>query len=481
MLQTNMVDHAIYSAPHSNFTGLIRECQGPLLTSRAFALTALAMYDAYNSIERIGEAYYALLDFPNIQKANSDCAIAQAAHDTLLYLFPVQFMIFSMALDNALSRYPDTKSKEDGIRVGKEVARQLIELRRDDGSLDVQNPPYMETDAPGFHKEDVLNDNQGFYAPNGGNVKTFSIPSAVAFLPENRRVLDPANRPEFLKSREYTEAFKQLKELGKNDSNTRTEEQSKIGFFWMYDGRPFVGTPPRMYNQAARVIAKQQCNTVKENVLLFALLNLALVDAAITSWMTKYTSSFWRPVLGMRKADTDGNPETEADPSWTPLGSQATNPYPQEHIFSPAFPSYTSGHAGLGAAAFTMLKLFYQRDDIGFELVSDEFNGHTKGYDGSIRPAWPRYFNSFTQASQENAISRLYLGVHWIFDAVDGVALGDKIAHYVFKNALRPLDNGGGKGGKEGKEGKEGGEGGGGEGEFKFSMILCFFVGGWEV
>src|SRR5262249_3261848 len=133
-----------------------------------------------------------------------------------------------------------------------------------------------------------------------------------------------------------------------------------------------------------------------------------------------------------------GNPATVGDPNWTPLGAQASNARPGEINFTPNFPSYTSGHATFGAAMFRILERFYGRDDIHFTIISDEFNGITRGTDGQVRPTVGRSFASFSQAAFENGQSRIYLGIHWAFDRDDGIACGKAVADYVFDNFLQP-------------------------------------------
>ena len=141
--------------------------------------------------------------------------------------------------------------------------------------------------------------------------------------------------------------------------------------------------------------------------------------------------------MGVRKGDADGNPATIGDSNWTPLGAPASNPRPGDTNFTPPFPSYTSGHATFGAAAFQILTRFYRRDNIAFSFVSDEFNGVTKDADGQTRPRIKRSFQSFTEAKLENAQSRIYLGIHWAFDRDEGIKQGDQVANYVFDHVLQ--------------------------------------------
>src|SRR5262249_24042119 len=223
----------------------------------------------------------------------------------------------------------------------------------------------------------------------------------------------------------------------------RTPEQTEIGIFWGYDGRPGLGTPPRLYNQIVRTIAMQEHNTETDNARLFALVNIAMADAGLVCWNRKYDDDFWRPILGIRAGDSDGNSLTAGDATWTPLGAQVSNPRPGETNFTPNFPSYTSGHATFGAAAFKMLERFYDTDYITFTFVSDEFNGITRAADGQVRPVVPRTFHSFSEAAEENGQSRIYLGIHWAFDKTEGILCGDHVADYVFDNFLHPRTPGG--------------------------------------
>jgi hypothetical protein len=251
----------------------------------------------------------------------------------------------------------------------------------------------------------------------------------------------PQGRLDFMATMEYADAYAEVMGIGGdgvNSPTSRTAEQAIIGMFWGYDGRPGLGTPPRLYNQILREVAVQEGNSPAENARLFALANVAMADAGLTSWDDKYEADFWRPILGIRHGADDGNPATTADPNWTPLGAQASNPQPGELNFTPPFPAYTSGHATFGAAALQTAALFYGRDDIAFTFTSDEFNGVTLGSDGQVRPLTPRSFSSFSEAKLENAESRIYLGIHWRFDADEGIATGDAVATYVFDHFMQP-------------------------------------------
>ena len=253
-------------------------------------------------------------------------------------------------------------------------------------------------------------------------------------------------------------------------SSRRTTDETAIGLFWAYDGPRGLGTPPRLYNQIVRRIAQARGNTVAQNARLFALVNTAMADAGILAWEQKYAHDLWRPVLGIRENDACMGPEGtpapgvsgDTDLGWLPLGAPKTNGTSTTNDpaknFTPPFPAYPSGHATFGAAAFQVTRLFYGvsnngPDDLadGLYFVSDELNGVNADNKGTIRPRHVRNFaDGLWGMIQENSISRVFLGVHWIFDGflptpgngmdlsenVGGVPLGLTIAEDIFTTGL---------------------------------------------
>jgi hypothetical protein len=169
---------------------------------------------------------------------------------------------------------------------------------------------------------------------------------------------------------------------------------------------------------------------------LLALVNVALADAALSSWESKYFHVHWRPVTAIRRADEDGNPATAHNPTYTPLGAPATNM--RGPNFTPPFPAYDSGHSVLGSTAFHTMRLFYGTDAIAFTMVSDEFNGINRDNQGNRRPFLPRSFSSLSQAEEENGQSRIYLGIHWAYDKTAGATQGRSVAEHVIANVFQP-------------------------------------------
>jgi hypothetical protein len=398
---------------------------GPTYTGRAFAIVSVAMYDAFNSIDGRYEPY--LSDVAGYGRADPRAAVGAAAYATLSDLYPQQAERFDGLYEEWLSLIRPGTPRDLGVELGEIVAAEILAARTGDGSE--ADMIYIPGVGPGFHQVDPQNPNQGFHAPLFGAVDPFVIRDVEDF---------EVPPPPDLNSLEYKLAFDELVALGGNNADTqRTPEQTEIGIFWAYDGAPGLGKPPRLYNQIVRVIAKDRKNSIAENARLFALVNLAMADAGIQCWHYKYTYEFWRPIMGIREGDDDGNDLTVGDPEWEPFGAPLTNGPADTPNFTPPFPAYASGHATFGAAAFRVVARFYNTDRIRFEFMSDEFNAVNRDQDGTVRPVVVRRYRRLSDAILENALSRIYLGVHWRFDVEQGMEAGLDIGDYVYDNALQ--------------------------------------------
>jgi hypothetical protein len=407
---------------------------GPTRLGRAMAIVQAAVFDAANSIDPLYTPYLTQVSAPT--SASMDAAVAQAAHDTLAAMFPNQQAYFDSELASSLAGIP-TVAAVEGVAVGSAVANYILTVRANDGSqVDAAGQPvnYTYGQLPGQWRPDPLHPNAIPLTPDWGGVAPFAIPTAAQFLPPPPPTLD---------SLAYATAYQEVKALGGLNSTIRTPDQTQIAFFWGYDAQPGLCAPIRLYNQIGEVIAQQQGNSEVDNARFFALVNIAMADGGIVCWDAKYLYNFWRPITAIRENDPgtgptglgSGNPFLigQGDPNWQPLGAPAHN---GGGNFTPPFPSYSSGHATIGAALFKMMEDYYGTDRVHFTIHTDEFNTIT---DGSLSP---RSFDSFSQASGENAISRIYLGIHFHFDATAGIQCGDEIADYIFEHDLLPLHGG---------------------------------------
>jgi hypothetical protein len=404
---------------------------GPTRLGRAMAIVQAAVYDSVNSIDPQYTPY--LIQIPAPAGASMDAAVAQAAHDTLLAMFPNQQPYFDSQLAASLAGIATIPAVE-GVAVGSAVANYILTVRAHDGSqIDAAGQPvhYTYGQLPGQWRADPLHPDAVPLTPDWGRVTPFAIPRATQFLPPPPPTLD---------SLAYATAYQEVKILGALNSTVRTPDQTQIAFFWGYDAQPGLCAPIRFYNQIAEVIAQQEGNSEVANARFFALTNLAMADGGIVCWDAKYLYDLWRPIGAIRENDPgtgptglgSGNPFLvgQGDPTWQPLGAPAQN---GTGNFTPPFPSYTSGHATIGAALFKIMEDYYGTDNVYFTITTDEFNTITGG------TLAPRTYASFSQASGENALSRIYLGIHFHFDATAGIQSGDQIADYIFQHSLLPL------------------------------------------
>jgi hypothetical protein len=437
-IDSSGIDHTPVAAGETRVFG---EQLGPGRSARAMAIVHIAMFDAVNAIAGGYKGYATLARAP--QPASIDAAVALAAHDTLVAVFPSQAASIGalLAEDLARLRWVPTAAKTAGVELGRQAAAAILALRADDGSQHAEprmNEDYTPGQLPGLWRQDPVSRIPLAMGAHWAGVKPFVLRSAQQFR------LPP---PPALTSTQYIAAFDEVKRLGGDGVTTptvRTEDERTLAIFWAYDGTPSLCAPPRLYNQIAAQIAEHKRADVLQTARLLALVNMAMADAAVAAWDSKYHYSLWRPVAGIREADAgsgptgagDGNPATVGDAAFMPLGAPASNLSGPN--FTPPFPSYPSGHAAFGGALFQTLRGFYGTDRIAFTFVSDEFNGVTRDNTGQVRVLAPRSFSTLSQAETENGRSRIYLGIHWAFDSTQGIAQGRAVADFVMGHAFEP-------------------------------------------
>lgn len=382
---------------------------GPGPVAREGAMMHAAMYDAINSVDRGYAPIHTLLNAP--ANTSEIAAGAQAAHDVLTGLFPVsQYPALDATLNsdlsNSLAAVANGPGKTAGINLGQAVTVSTLAWRANDGSS--ATVPYTAAPGPGVWQPTYPAYTDAWGA-GWGNVTPMVLTNGSQFR---------APAPPTLTSQAYNAAVLQTESLGSINSTTRTADQTAQAVFWANDLND-TEKPPGQLDAITQIVAAQQGNTLVENARLFALVNVTMFDASIAAWDTKFTYDLWRPIDAIREANTVPGSTLTADPNWEPLSDQVNG-------FTPPFPAYVSGHATVAGTWASTMADFFGTDNISFDAASDNLAG-------------TRHFDSFSSAADEDAESRIYLGVHYQFDADYGISLGDSVGNFVSANAMQPV------------------------------------------
>ncbi|HTD75022.1 MAG TPA: hypothetical protein VK652_15960 [Steroidobacteraceae bacterium] len=382
----------------------------PVVITRVAAIVQGAVFDAVNGIE----PRYAPVHVPPAAPAGAsqEAAAVQAAYVTLLALYPAQKSQLDARLAVSLASIGTRESSTaiaSGVAWGQSVANAILTWRSTDGFAPAP-PPFLGGTGVGEWRP-----TPPAFAPGASPQFAYMTPWVISAPGQFRPAGPPA-----LTSARYTENFNETRIMGSLTSATRTPDQTIYAWFWA------SSTASYLWNHVALSLMERERDSSEdegrhgrhhtstlENARLLALLNLAIADAAIGCWEAKYTYVFWRPVTAIPLADTDGNPATAADSTWTPM------------FATPAHPEYPSGHSCVsGAAGGVLAHYFGERTH--FRVTSD------------VVPGVVRSFDSFSKALDEVQNARIFAGIHFRSATRDGQNLGESVAEYVLENALQP-------------------------------------------
>ena len=367
----------------------------PFPSARFAAITQLAVFEAVNAITREYEPYLGTIEAP--ASASPEAAAARAAHDVLKNYFPAKAAALDASLALSLSAIPDGQSKLDGIAAGQAAAAAMIAARAGDGSDVAQNYLPASTDAGQWQLTANCTATGGGFQP-WGKVTPFGIQTSDQFR------LGP---PPKLTSGEYRKDFIEVQAAGDINSSTRPPDRTDVARFYA------ALSPVVLANSAARQVATAQGRTLAENAHALALLNMAISDAAVATFDTKYFYTFWRPETGIHAAADDGNAKTDADLQYAPL------------VNAPCFPSYPSAHGTLSSAAQVILERLYGPSGHDITLTTAAF------------PSLTFTYSDFKSIVRDISDARVYGGIHFRFDQEAGEHLGRQIARYILTHQLR--------------------------------------------
>ena len=388
--------------------------QAPHVAVLSLAMVQGAVYDAVNAIDGGRQPY--LVAPPADPGLSKDAAVAAAAFNVLVALFPAQQGALLTQYTDSLAVISDGPAKSGGIGVGEATAAAMLAARAGDGRFGAFT--VVEGSDPGDWRLGPPQGPAGLVArdpaPWVGNVKPFLVPDVEMLRSDG---------PNALSSPAYAKDFNEIKELGALTSTKRTADQTAAAIFWQDSG-------PAIWNRVYRDLAASEDLDVVESARLYAMTNLAAADGAIGCWNDKWHWSFWRPITAVRAAADDGNPATEADPAWVPL-FDPTVPVSGPPLVTPGFPDHPAGHTCISSATVGALQAFFDTDKVSFTASSNKC---------APAPCPGRHFDRLSVALKEIIDARVWGGIHFRTADVQGSVLGNKVAHYLEKHYFQPAN-----------------------------------------
>jgi hypothetical protein len=362
-----------------------------------YAMMHIAIHDAIQSIQHRFETYS-----PGTTASGSViAAAATAAREVLASRFPAAATV--AALDATYLNYLQVNQltvNDPGVAAGRLAAAAIIQNRVGDGGFPVPAPTFFGGMKPGEWRPtsfSPMGEPVSMAFPWLGTMRTFAVTHSGQMF---------SGAPPRLTSRRYTREYNEVKALGSAVGSTRTPEQTAIANFYSQ-------APWNYYNRSLRALADKYVPDVGENARMFALANVAMADAGMTSWQAKLQHNFWRPSTAIQLGDSDGNRATVGDPAWRPL------------FTTPNYPDYTSGASSLAGAWSEIMKLFFRTDRVNFSLIS------TNGV---------RDYTRFSDVAQDVVDARIYMGIHFRAPDTAGRSAGQRVARWAYKHYLRSLD-----------------------------------------
>ena len=367
--------------------------QNPFAQARLSAITQLAVFEAVNACTGTYEPYLGTLNAP--PGASPEAAAIVAAYTVLKHYFQAAATL-DAARDTSLLAIPDGVAKTDGMNAGEAAGNAMIAARANDGSSPLETFLPASTD-PGVWQPTPPAFGPGLFL-NWGTVTPFGIQRGDQFR------LGP---PPALTSEQYRKAYDEVKMVGEVNSAARPQDRTDVAHFYA------AATPVQVWNATAQQVIAERAISISAEARAYALLNMAMSDALVAVFDTKYFYVFWRPVTAIRAGDADGNPNTDGDTAWTPL------------INTPSFPSYASAHGSAsGAAAKVLSRLFSAA-------------GHTITLSNPALPGLALHYTTFRQITDDVSDARVYGGIHFRFDQDEGNTLGREVGRYVLNHNLR--------------------------------------------
>jgi hypothetical protein len=381
----------------NRFTSLgtaVRE--NALRTQVRTTIAQMAMFDAVNAA--LDGPYRPFASRPvSVPGASPEAAAIRAAYIVALNEFPTQAATINSAYNTSIAAVPASPDGiAHGIAVGDAAANAVLAARVGDHRNDPDLEGYTPGSGPGVWMPTP---------PSFANPQTPFLQFITPFGYDDPSRFRP-QAPPALDSRTYTTDYNELKDLGRATESSRTAEQSSTALFW---------SPSASALWSANVRSLASSMDLLSAARFEAIGIAAVTNALIACWDAKYTYMFWRPVTAIRFGDTDGNPETEPDPAWTPF------------IVTPSHPEYPSAHSTVGASVLGFYTVWLETDHFPLEF---------RGNGGAVRN-----YTSVKEIHAEEGNARVWGGMHWRNSTKVGAAVGSRVGKYTATHLLKPLEN----------------------------------------
>jgi hypothetical protein len=409
----------------------------PTVGTRLMAMLSTAMLDAVAAFGDQVNPYRFDLTAPS--GASREAAVVGAAQRILALELPGESDLIQDQLAKSLAELKGSKQGiEAGLAFGAGLADQVRASRASDGHNN--NTPYTPPadGLPGYVWMPATSGPTAGVAlgANWGSVTPWVISGPDAYRSDGLQC-----RPD-VDLDAYATQLNEVRQLGGLVSTAvtsiqRTADQTQIAYFWAYD-RPDTFRPYGQLIDIAMNVAAQKNSTLETNAKLIASLSIAMADAVICAWREKYSNVQPRPadLITGAFSDTDGMASTVRDSQWQSLLSSING------VQSPPFPDFLSGHSVMGGAFASVMTQFFG-DNVVFSARSDELPGVKRSFDGRISPGSLGDLstvalrpNSFYEAGLEDAVSRVYGGVHIREACLDSFNVGVKVGDAVARSFL---------------------------------------------
>lgn len=380
-----------------------------------FAMPLVAGFLAVNGVTRNYREPYGIGYGPSDADLNAAYAAAFTTAASEVFQQP-----FIGERNRFFKTIPSGAAKTRGAKWGRHVGLNIVKMRTNDGAEPSRVNYFLDRYS---RRKDILgwSPTGPFYSaepgpafdtyarslfPGHGQIKPWTMTSSSQFRAPN------FHHPE---SPEFAQEFDHIRRIGGARSALRTPDQAEIAIFWE-DG-PWGITPPGHFLCIAAQVLQHKPMSFVDRARAFALLGMTQCDASISAWDSKYAHDILRPETAIRSRMNQlrrRDPRIQTHSDW------------KSYIPTPEFPAYTSGHSTFGAAGAEMIATLFGSDRVNLTGSSPD------------NVIWPqlrgvnRSWTSLSQIAEENGMSRIYGGVHWMADHTQAMHAGRSIARQAY-------------------------------------------------